>query len=273
MPELPEVETVVKSLEPIIGNQITASKVYQSQLRIGCKIPKDFSKLINLSKIKDIKRIAKYIVIELSNSEVLIIHLGMSGNLLLKEKDYKAKKHDHVIISFKDSSIVFRDPRRFGAIFIIKNQNLDAFFKDKKIGIDALSSKFTPKYLKATLKGRKTPIKTSLLNQKIVAGLGNIYVCEALFLCGINPCTASNDLTEKELETLVPAIKNTLKKSIKAGGTTLKDHKSANGTPGYFSQELLVYGKENQPCPECNTNIQKIIIGGRSTFFCPKCQK
>ncbi len=273
MPELPEVQTVVSSLASIKGKMIKKCAVYQYKLRIGCIIPKDFIKRVENESIIDVKRVAKYILISLSSDDTVLIHLGMSGNLLLKEKKYKPIKHDHVVIHLGDETIVFYDPRRFGLVAIVKNSELDNYFSNKKIGIDALDDNFNEKYLKNILKHRKTPIKLALLNQEVVAGLGNIYVCEALFIAKINPCTPANTITEKKLKKIIDAVKNTLKKAIKAGGTTLKDYKKTDGTPGYFTQELLVYGKENKPCPNCKTTIKRIILGGRSTFFCPSCQK
>ncbi len=273
MPELPEVETVVRSLEPIKNQTIIDANVYQYQLRVGSKIPANFCDDIKGTTITNIVRIAKYIVINLSNQKTIIVHLGMSGNLLLKEQNFTPEKHTHVLINLTNHTLIYNDPRRFGLVDLIDTNSISDYFAKKSMGVDALADEFCPSYLKTKLQGRKTPIKIALLNQEVVAGLGNIYVCEALFMAKIHPSTPASSLKKKDLEKLVPIIKQVLQKSIQAGGTTLKDYKSSDGTPGYFVQELLVYGKENLPCPTCKHPIEKIILGGRSTFFCSKCQK
>ncbi len=273
MPELPEVETVVRSLAPIIGQNINHAQVYQHQLRIGSKVPTDFESRIQDSTVLDIRRIAKYIVINLSNFETIIVHLGMSGNLLMKEITHKAGKHEHVEIALTKNKLIYYDPRRFGLVDIIKTDNISNYFKKKKIGIDALSEDFNEDYLSKIISKSNTVIKQLLLNQEIVAGLGNIYVCEALYSAKIHPNRISKTLSVREVKSLVKSIKEILRRSILQGGTTLKDYKDATGSPGYFVQELDVYGKTNLPCSKCKGKIERIIISGRSTFFCKKCQK
>ncbi|OPZ76392.1 MAG: Formamidopyrimidine-DNA glycosylase [Alphaproteobacteria bacterium ADurb.Bin438] len=266
MPELPEVETIKTALNrALIGNSIKDVKINRKKIRLP--IPDDFYLLAKSQEILTVERLAKYIVISLKNGEKIVIHLGMSGKIIISN-NYEAKKHDHVVFELSNGTfITYNDARRFGFVSLMKCLDLS------KLGIDALSDEFNAKYLKEKIKTKNQSIKKTLLDQEVVAGLGNIYVIESLFLSKINPLKSAKDLSSKEIEFLITNIKQVLKKAIKAGGTTLKDYRKADGSLGYFQNELFIYGKEGEKCPVCETIIKRVIEGGRSTFYCTKCQK
>ena len=268
MPELPEVETVVKAINKSIkSRQINKFKIINSKLRwtISSYIP---SKTKD-NYIKTIYRRGKYIIFKLDIG-YLIIHLGMTGIIkFINDKDLPYEKHDHFDIEFKDGYILrYNDVRKFGSVHYCKN--IDNQFLVKKLGCEPLDDTFDKFYLKRVCQKKEIPIKNLIMNQTIVTGIGNIYACEALFISEIKPHKKSKSLTLVNCEKLVNAIKFVLKKSIRDGGTTLKDFKSLDGKPGYFKQKLLVYGK--QLCG-CGNEIKILKIGGRSSFYCNKCQK
>ncbi len=275
MPELPEVETVCRGLRPVLeGVKIVETVVNIDKLRFD--IPSNIMQITENIKVKNIKRRAKYIILEMENGWTLGWHLGMSGKMIIDNIKRKAQKHDHIIIKTSNGKAIFyNDPRRFGYIFTEKTNKItnSEFLKD--LGPEPLEIKFTGKILFDKIKKRKAPIKNILLNQKIVAGLGNIYICEALFYAKINPKIRACDLTLADCKRLVPIIKDILKKAIKAGGSTLKDYKQASGEMGYFQYNFAVYGREKESCKNsfCNSKIKRITQAGRATFYCPKCQK
>ena len=285
MPELPEVETIKSFLAPNLEEaKITKLILRRKNLRFD--FPKSFQKNLEGQKITQIKRRAKYLLFELSNGATLISHLGMSGNFRIKNENLDnltLKKHDHVIMSLinkqgKDLTLLYYDPRRFGFMdisFDIKNNKFIT-----KLGIEPFDEIFNASYLAQKFKGRNSSIKSALLDQQIVAGLGNIYVCEALYRSGIHPITkvknlvTKEDLPTKKLELLVPSIIAILKEAIIAGGSTLKDFSNANGEKGYFQHSFDVYGRNNKECKSknCSNKITKIEQSNRSSFFCDKCQ-
>ena len=282
MPELPEVETVSKALNISIANYtIKKVKVYKPNLRV--LVSKNINTISKESTIFSVKRRAKYGKIYLDNNYVIVFHLGMSGRILIdRPGSYVRQKHDHIVFHLKSSTaekktiiLIFNDPRRFGFLNIYKNNSLE--FKNifKGLGPEPLKANFNTKALQKILFKKSTSIKSVLLNQKLIAGLGNIYVCESLFSSNISPNKKASDLTEKEIKTLLFKIKLVLKKAIKAGGSTIQDHKNINGEIGYFQNSFLVYDREGKICKNkfCNEKIKRIVQNGRSTFHCSNCQR
>jgi len=289
MPELPEVETVRLGLQPVLeGFRLTDVETRRGDLRVP--FPKDFVVRTKGRKVKSLRRRAKYILADLDSGETLVIHLGMSGRMSVYSEGEQRRigsyvydkapegagsgKHDHVVFETDaPARIIFNDHRRFGLMALVDTGNLeqDKLFKD--IGIEPLSEKFNSAYLTKVLDGKKTPIKSALLDQRLVAGLGNIYVCEALFRAGISPKRLAGTIKKERIGPLVTAIKKVLKDAIAAGGSTLRDHAQATGDPGNFQHHFLVYGREGLKCKNnCPGTVKRIVQAGRSTFYCPKCQ-
>ena len=291
MPELPEVETVRLGLMPALeGRTIVTARIRRGDLRIP--FPPHFAERLTGQKVLRLTRRAKYLLAELASGETLVIHLGMSGRMSVYAEGRQRKlgnyvydtppegagrgKHDHVVFETDaPARIVFTDHRRFGLMTLIATDKLeqDPLFKD--IGIEPLSDGFDAAYLVKALDGKKTPIKSALLDQRVVAGLGNIYVCEALFRAGISPKRLAGSITRERIAPLVAAIKTVLKDAIAAGGSTLRDHAQATGDPGNFQHHFRVYGREGKPCRKkgCRGTVKRIVQAGRSTFYCPTCQK
>ena len=275
MPELPEVETSRRGLIPILeGNTIT--KVIKRRDKIRIPIPEDFEKRITGQRVRTIKRRAKYIQIFLADGDVIICHLGMSGKFVIKQKDDKNfAKHDHVIFETdKNDLVIYNDPRRFGVMTICAESELENHKLFKDMAVEPLGNEFNGEYLHSQIKNRKSAIKTTLLDQRVVVGLGNIYVCEALNMAKISPVKKANTLTEIEIERLVPIIRNVLNRAIDAGGSSLKDFVKVDGDLGYFQHQFVTYGREKEPCKNegCKGQIERIIQSARSTFYCPNCQ-
>ncbi len=277
MPELPEVETVCKELSATLtGKRIESVDVRCTHLRNP--IPPTFSSSLAGLYITNIKRRGKYLIISLNKGKSLLIHLGMTGRLLLKKKDSQREKHDHIIFSFDDNNLVYNDTRRFGMVALYNSDSLIKVKALSEMGPEPLSDSFTGDVLRDSLKGKKAPVKICLLDQTVVAGLGNIYVCEALFKAGISPMRQGDSLTKKEADLLCLKIKDILNESITCGGTTFRDYRHSDGSKGEFVSHLFVYGKEGQVCSWCNfankcQGIKKVNQGGRSTFYCPHLQK
>ena len=277
MPELPEIETVKLGIEKtVLGSAIISTKIFRRDLRFP--IEENFEKLILKKRVLGVGRRSKYLLFFLSNKTTIVLHLGMSGriNLSTESKNkYKPKKHDHLIISFDNQFLlIYNDTRRFGFIETIEGDYAD-YQRFKYIGIEHLSKKFDEQHLWSKIKYSSRPLKNILMDQKVVAGLGNIYVSEALWDCGIKPTRIGKKMSLIECERLVASIKKVLDKAIKFGGTTLKDFRQVGGEVGYFQNKLQVYGKEGQACfrDKCKGTVGKIIISGRSTFYCATCQK
>lgn len=283
MPELPEVETVKRGLEEFIINE-SIKEVYLSKFNLRFPWPKDFVSKIVGKKIISIKRRAKYIIIGLSDNYSIIAHLGMSGSYKVLKKgevqDYIILKHDHLIIDLDNFKIVYNDPRRFGYIDLT-NQDPETHKFLSSLGPEPLSNYFNADNLAETLLNKNKPIKNTLLDQNIVSGLGNIYVCEALFRSKINPkknCSklvTSKGKPRKNLILLVEKINEVIKEAIEAGGSSLRDFSNTSGKMGYFQSSFNVYNRENEKCllGSCDGVVKRIIQSGRSTFFCSKCQK
>ena len=256
MPELPEVETVLRGISPILeGNQIDYAQVNRPDLRRP--FPNNLAKRLKNRKINFLHRRSKYILIDLSEGETLIMHLGMSGRIMISQKaagnfhhnKTHSQKHDHFILHLKDDhQLTFNDPRRFGVIDLLKTENLELSDMLSQIGPEPLSNSFNEAYFVNTMRSKKTNIKSALLDQRVVAGLGNIYVCEALFRAGISPRRQALRISHKKLSSLVPIIKEILLEAISSGGSSLRDFRSASGNLGYFQHSFDVYGRENQDC-------------------------
>lgn len=285
MPELPEVETVCRGLKKeLLFSELLSVAVFVDKLRDF--IPKNLGEKISGLSISDIKRRSKYILIELSDFHrnlderaefTLIIHLGMSGRLTVQQHDYQRKKHDHLLIELVLKSgvkkiMVLNDARRFGIVTLTKSSDLNFHKLFSKLGVEPLSKDFTCERLSKILEKREKNIKNTLMDSSLIVGIGNIYASEALFRSGINPIRQAQTLLDKEIYKLHQEIIKTLKDAIRAGGSTLKDFTKANGDSGYFQYQFKVYGREGKPCFICKTPISKIVQGGRSTFFCEKCQ-
>ncbi len=273
MPELPEVETTCQGIAPhLSGKIITSTTIRNPNLRWPVSEQIYNIKNTPLLKPNTVYRRAKYILIAIPEKQHIIIHLGMSGSLRITSPDEDLKKHDHVIFNLSSGlQMRYHDPRRFGCV-LWTDQKIHLHPLFAKLGPEPLSENFTPEYLTEKSKSRKKTIKQHIMDNHTVVGVGNIYACEALFNAGIHPQREACKISKKRLSTLTHTIRDVLQKSIDQGGTTLKDFVNSNGQPGYFKQQLNVYDREGQPCNVCKSTIKKIILGQRSTFYCPKCQ-
>ncbi|MDC3081061.1 bifunctional DNA-formamidopyrimidine glycosylase/DNA-(apurinic or apyrimidinic site) lyase [Paracoccaceae bacterium] len=277
MPELPEIETVKLGLEKtVLGSVIISTKISRRDLRFP--IEEKFEKLILNKRVLAVGRRSKYILLFLNNKTTLVLHLGMSGkiNVIIKnESDYLVKKHDHIIMEFDNGFIlIYNDPRRFGFVEALEG-DYNNYWRFKYIGIEPLSKMFDGKYLCTKIKKSSRTLKNILMDQKMVAGLGNIYVSEALWDSQIIPTRVGENMSLVDCKKLARSIKKVLRKAIKFGGTTLKDYRQIGGEVGYFQNELQVYGKEGQKCcrRKCQGTVKRAILNGRSTFYCDFCQK
>lgn len=274
MPELPEVETVKRGLtKNIISKKIKSVQINTDKLRY----PVDKAQLLSLKNkvVKDIQRRGKHLIIYLEDNLQLIIHLGMSGVVkIINTSEYNKIKHDHIILELSDDlNLVYNDPRKFGYWLVNTNMMPLEHRVLATHGVEPLTDDFNAEYLISKLKKTSRKIKQTIMDNSIVVGVGNIYASEALFDSNILPTRASNTITKKEAERLVTSIKKILDKAIAEGGTTLKDYKNTEGKPGYFTQQLNVYGRANQNCYICSTKIESLVIAQRNTFFCKKCQR
>lgn len=271
MPELPEVETTVAGLRAVLdGETIARAEARRPDLR--WPIPVDLRQRLTGATVTHLSRRAKYGLIHTDREDVLIFHLGMSGRWRVDPSEIE--KHDHFVIETGKARVVaLNDPRRFGFLDIMRESELGAYKHFLTMGPEPLGEEFTGAMLHKALKGRAAPIKAMLLNQNVVAGLGNIYVCEALFMAGIAPTKKAGSISRAKLEELVNAIKSVLISAIAAGGSTLRDFAAPDGELGYFAKQWLVYSREGQPCVTCGSPIKRRVDSGRSTFYCAKCQK
>ncbi len=270
MPELPEVEVCRLGITPhIIAQNVAQVIIRNSQLR--WPIPEEVRSVIGLPVLK-VDRRAKYLLIRFSTG-TLLLHLGMSGTIRVIEQDTPVAKHDHFDLVFQHGKVLrLNDSRRFGAVLWLANDE-DELGLLTKLGPEPLSDDFAHGYLFSKAKNRKVPIKTFLMNNHIVVGVGNIYANEALFQAGILPTAKAGDITEQRFNKLTDIIKQVLSAAIAQGGTTLKDFTQADGRPGYFEQSLMVYGRVGLPCVKCQTTLDEIRQANRSSVFCPNCQK
>ena len=283
MPELPEVETVRRGLIPAMeGQTIACAAINRPDLR--WPFPPDMAARLTGKTVTALRRRSKYILADLTSGETLIIHLGMSGRMLISgdplgqfHHDHPApEKHDHVVLDMANGArITFNDARRFGAMDLADTNSLDQHRLIRDIGPEPLGNDFNETHLIAKFAGRNTPVKTALLDQKLVAGLGNIYVCEVLHRAGLDPRRTAARTAKPRVAALVPIIRDVLNEAIAAGGSSLQDHRQTNGELGYFQHAFKAYGREGQPCTTsgCTGTIGRITQSGRSTFFCAKCQR
>lgn len=270
MPELPEVETTCRGIRPhLVGQQIEAIYVYQPRLR--WPVPETLQTLVG-HIIQAVQRRGKYLFLR-SACGTAILHLGMSGSLRISDRDTPRRKHDHIEFYLAaEKCLRFHDPRRFGAVLWTR----DAPEKHPliaKLGLEPLSDDFEGEYLFQQAKQRRSSIKTVIMNAHIVVGVGNIYASESLFLAGIHPQRAAERISYVRYEKLVAAIKQVLTQAIAAGGTSLRDFVREDGKPGYFKQQLQVYGRADQPCLRCETPIRQITLAQRASYYCPVCQR
>lgn len=280
MPELPEVETVMRGMEHAIKGRAIIN-VDQRRKNLRIPFPANFPVVLEGQKVQQLSRRAKYILVQLDSDKTVIMHLGMSGRVLLVGPDqkYEIQKHDHLILSFDDDSkMIFNDARRFGMVMLANTNEIESHKAFANLGPEPLGNHFSADVLFAALKNKKTNIKNALMDQRIVAGLGNIYVCESLFYAGIHPERICATITKAESEKLVQAIRDVLNKAIAAGGSTLKDYRHADGELGYFQHQFAVYDRAGETCSKCpgainKCCIEKITQSGRSTYFCPQAQK
>jgi formamidopyrimidine-DNA glycosylase len=274
MPELPEVETVCRGLaKSLLKKRIM--KVDQHRPDLRTPLPKNLNEKIVRRGIVKIERRAKYIQIFLDDDTVMLLHLGMSGRLLLSPQAVKAEKHDHLVFHFDDGTCLrFNDPRRFGGCDVTTVDDLPHHKWLKNLGIEPLSKELTPAWLTTRFKGKRTSIKTALMDQRLIVGIGNIYASEALFHAGISPKRLAGACKKEQFAKLVPAIHKVLNAAITAGGSSLRDYRQADGELGYFQHQFTVYDREAKRCPGCSCNlektggIQRITQGGRSSFYC-----
>jgi len=283
MPELPEVETVRRGLLPVMeGHVIAHADVRREGLR--WPFPDRMADRLTGARVVRLRRRSKYLLADLDTGETLIIHLGMSGRMLISgttlgkfHHDHPApEKHDHVVLDIEGGArVTFNDARRFGAMDLCPTDDLANHRMIAVLGPEPLGNDFHEDHLVQALAGKNTPIKTALLDQGIIAGLGNIYVCEVLFRAHIHPTRKAGRIAAARIAGLVPIVRDVLSEAIESGGSSLKDYRQADGELGYFQHAFRVYGREGKPCvtPGCGGQIGRIVQGGRSSFYCPQCQR
>lgn len=283
MPELPEVETVRRGLEPAMTGVVMA-RVQVNRPDLRWPFPPNMAERLTGRKVLTLRRRSKYILAGMDSDETLLIHLGMSGRILISGDplgqfvhDHPSpEKHDHVVFDMANGTrITFNDPRRFGAMDLMATADADAHPLLAKLGPEPLGNRFDAPYLVAALKGKNTPVKAALLDQRIVAGLGNIYVCEALFRAGISPLRRAGRVSATRAAALVPIIRDVLTDAIRAGGSSLRDFRQADGELGYFQHSFDVYDREAAPCRRagCAGHVRRVVQSGRSSFYCATCQR
>jgi len=288
LPELPEVETVRRGLAPVLeGARIARAQVNRPDLR--WPFPERMAERLTGAKIERLRRRSKYILADLDTGETLIVHLGMSGRMIVSGgsagRDMLAQfhhlhpapeKHDHVILDTDAGARVsFNDARRFGAMDLCATDAVERHWLIAGLGPEPLGNAFNEAHLIAAFRGKRSPVKTALLDQRIVAGLGNIYVCEALHRAGISPLRHAGRIAAARVAALVPVIRDVLAEAIEAGGSSLRDYRQADGELGYFQHSFRVYGREGEPCqtPGCTGIIRRTVQSGRSSFHCVTCQR
>jgi formamidopyrimidine-DNA glycosylase len=288
MPELPEVETVRRGLAPAMeGRRFVKVEVRRSDLR--WPLPRGFAQRLHGKTVEGLGRRAKYLLADLSSGDVLLMHLGMSGSFRVgtdsapgnyHHQRSNSRAHDHVVFHMSNgATVTFNDPRRFGSMKLVSRAKLEQEPLLRALGPEPLGNEFDAAMLAKACAGKRTSLKAALSDQRVVAGLGNIYVCEALFRARLSPLRSASTIADRHgkpnerAERLVNAIKAVLLDAIKAGGSSLRDHRKADGSLGDFQHNFQVYDREGQPCPSCKGKIRRIVQLGRSTFYCPSCQR
>lgn len=271
MPELPEVETTLRGIAPTLQSQ-TISEIVVRNPSLRWPVPDSVQGACG-SRVTACRRRAKYLLLELNNTPGLLIHLGMSGSLRICNAGDAPRKHDHIDIVLESGKCIrFNDPRRFG-VFTTWDHPAEDHALLSKLGPEPLSNDFNGEYLWDQSRGRKAAVKNFIMDGKIVVGVGNIYASEALFMAGIHPLRAAGRISAVRYEALAQAIRDVLSRAIRHGGTTLRDFLNSDGNPGYFAQELLVYEREGQSCFQCKSIVKRKVIGQRSSYYCPQCQR
>ena len=275
MPELPEVETVLQALKPhLVGDSFSEINTHVSKLRTRLDLT-DRPELLH-QKITGLRRRAKYIILEMENGYKLIIHLGMTGSWRVESRSLERSKHDHAEFYLASGIILrYNDPRRFGQLIVIEpTEDITSHKLFANLAPEPLNKEFDVAWLKNACRNKKKPIKSLIMDNAMVVGVGNIYASESLFWAGINPLKPAGSLSSERLKRLVKAIKEVLTKAIEAGGSTIKDYSSVNGEEGYFSRQLMVYAKGGEKCSKCRKGtIRHTNQSGRSTYYCPVCQR
>lgn len=269
MPELPEVETVRRSLSAIVGRSIEAVDVREPRLRR--RVTMDLARLATGQRIVGLDRRGKYLLVRLSSDDVVLVHLGMSGTLVAQPAATPSALHDHVRFLLSDGwALVFNDPRRFG---LLRAGRPESFAELAHIGPDPLSEEFSAALLRRLTRGRKRPVKNLLMDQRLVAGIGNIYASEILFEAGVRPSRQARRLRLAELDALVRATRKVLEEAIASGGSSISDYRDGAGQPGYFQLTFRVYDRSGEPCLRCGVSVCRSVHAGRSSFYCPHCQR
>ena len=271
MPELPEVETTVRGLEHVLkGRRIRRVEARRADLRRA--FPKDLGQRLTGAQVTSLGRRAKYGLVHTDRGDTMIFHLGMSGAWRIDPAELG--KHDHLLLETDEGRrLHLRDPRRFGSVDLMPTDELEQWPAFKALGPEPLDGSIDGQWLQQRFKGRTAAVKLLLLDQRVVAGLGNIYACEALFRARIDPRKAAGKVSRPKLDALATAIPAVLEDAIRAGGSSLKDFAAPDGELGYFSKQFDVYDREGQPCVNCPGMVKRVVQGGRSTFFCPSCQR
>jgi formamidopyrimidine-DNA glycosylase len=283
MPELPEVETVRRGLEPVLAGQVIARAV-ANRPDLRWPLPERLAERLGGRRVEALRRRSKYLLADLSSGETLLVHLGMSGRMLVSGQalgvfhhDHPAPgKHDHVVLETEAGArITFNDARRFGAMDLMPTEAADAHWLLRDLGPEPLGNGFHEGYLAERFRGKAAPVKAALLDQRIVAGLGNIYVAEALHRAGISPHRAAGRIGAARLARLAAAVREVLAEAIEAGGSSLRDHRQTSGELGYFQHAFRAYDRAGQPCPTpgCPGTIRRSVQSGRSSYHCPACQR
>ncbi|HJU10485.1 MAG TPA: bifunctional DNA-formamidopyrimidine glycosylase/DNA-(apurinic or apyrimidinic site) lyase [Candidatus Binataceae bacterium] len=277
MPELPEVESLRELLaDSVVGRTLRGATVKEARLRRSVSI--ELASLIAGRTIRAVSRRAKYLLIEMADEQVMLVHLGMSGSLTHRGDGFEPgafdPRHDHIEFQFDDGSLlVYNDPRRFGLIKLVRRAELNNIAELKYLGPEPLGPEFTTGYLWKTSRKRTGAIKNLLMDQRIVAGIGNIYASEILFRAGVRPTRRAGKITRDEAVRIVTATQKVLRAAIGHRGTTFRSYRDSRGQPGKFARLLRVYDREGKPCLKCNTPIRAIVLGQRSSYYCPRCQK
>jgi len=277
MPELPEVESLRQILQrSVVGRTIVGSRI--SRLPLRRKAVGNFGPRIRGRRIEKIGRRAKYLILDLDGDDVILVHLGMSGSLTCRDRDFDSsefdRRHDHVEFKFDNGTrLVFNDPRRFGMVRLVERAALPALREMKGLGPEPLSDEFDADYLASQARGRKVAIKNLIMDQRIVAGVGNIYASEVLYRAGVRPTRRAGRLKRDAIERVARFIPIILRDAIDGRGTTFRNYRDSEGRPGTFADRLQVYGREGEKCYRCSTLIKNVVVGQRASFYCPTCQK
>jgi formamidopyrimidine-DNA glycosylase len=272
VPELPEVETVRRGISPHVLNR-RIEQVVVRDARLRWPVPKTFARYAQGRRVAEVGRRGKYLILTLDNADRILIHLGMSGRLFLRTTGHPLQKHDHVDLLFDGGVLLrFQDARRFGAMLPWPARQLTHPLMET-MGPEPFSAEFSGDYLFALSRGRSAPVKNLLMDGRVVVGAGNIYATESLFRAGIRPNRSAGRLTRVQCQLLVDKVREVLAEAIEQGGTTLRDFAGAGGEAGYFQQKLYAYGREAQACLVCGTPIRRVVIGQRSSYYCPSCQR